>query len=176
MKFTASSDGRRSGRARALDAGQLSGRLEGQILLPGVGRYDRARQVFNAMIDRHPAVIVRCSSREDIVEGIGLARENGLSVTVKGGGHGVAGRAVCDGGVMLDLSSMKRVTVDPVERIATVEPGVTLGDLDRETQAFGLATPTGVVSMTGLAGLALGGGAWVAQWQAWPYLRQHGVR
>jgi FAD/FMN-containing dehydrogenase len=123
MKFTASSDGRRSRRARALD-GQLSGRLQGQILLPGVGGYDRARQVFNAMIDRHPAVIIRCSSREDIVEGIGLARENGLSVTVKGGGHGVAGRAVCDRGVMLDLSSMKRVTVDPVERIATVEPGV----------------------------------------------------
>lgn len=158
MKSRAFSDASPSRRASALYVGELSRRLQGEILLPGLGEYEQARRVFNAMIDRHPAVILRCSSAEDVVEGIRLARANGLPVTVKGGGHGVAGRAVCDGGVMLDLSSMKRVTVDTVKRIATVEPGVTLGDLDRETQASGLATPTGVVSMTGLAGLALGGG------------------
>lgn len=139
-------------------AGRLAGRLRGQVLLPGMDGYDRARAVFNAMIDRRPAVIVRCAGTGDVVEGVGFARAHGLPVTVKGGGHGVAGRAVCDGGVMLDLSAMRRVAVDPVEQVATVEPGVTLGDLDRATQEFGLATPTGVVSMTGLAGLALGGG------------------
>jgi len=110
------------------------------------------------MIDRRPAVIVRCQSTGDVVEGVGFARTHSLPVTVKGGGHGVAGRAVCDGGVMLDLSRMRRVAVDRIGHVASVQPGATLGDLDRATQAYGLATPTGVVSMTGLAGLALGGG------------------
>jgi len=158
MKSTAPAHGSRVRSASVPDARHLSTRLDGRILLPGVREYDRARRVFNAMIDRHPVVIIRCSSPADVVEGIGLARTTGLPVTVKGGGHGVAGRAVCDEGLMLDLSSMKRVTVDSLERIATVEPGATLGDLDRATQASGLATPTGVVSMTGVAGLALGGG------------------
>jgi FAD/FMN-containing dehydrogenase len=159
MSSTTSSD---AGLERPTDvaaaARRLAGRVAGQVLLPRSDSYDRARRVFNAMIDRRPAVIVRCHSAKDVAEGVGFARRSSLPVTVKGGGHGVAGRAVCDGGVMLDLSAMRRVAVDPVERIATVQPGVTLGDLDRETQAFGLATPTGVVSMTGLAGLALGGG------------------
>jgi FAD/FMN-containing dehydrogenase len=114
--------------------------------------------VFNAMIDRRPAVIVRCESTADVVESVGFARTHSLPVTVKGGGHGVAGRAVCDGGLMLDMSAMRLVAVDRARRVATVEPGATLGDLDRATQAYGLATPTGVVSVTGVAGLALGGG------------------
>ena len=138
--------------------GQLPGNLSGQILLPGVDEYERGRKVFNAMIDRRPAAIIRCETAEDVVEGLRFADAHALPVAVKGGGHGVAGRAVCDDGVMLDLSAMKRVAVDPVARIVTAGPGVTLGDLDRATEPFGLATPTGVVSMTGLAGLALGGG------------------
>jgi len=139
-------------------ASMLAANLKGHVLLPGEAEYDRARRVFNAMIDRRPAVIVRCGAAEDVAEGVRFAREHGLPVTVKGGGHGVAGRAVCDGGLMLDLSAMKRVVVNPLERTVTVDPGVKLGDLDRETEPFGLATPTGVVSVTGLAGLALGGG------------------
>lgn len=159
MNFTPSSDARGElGVGVAAVARELAGRLRGQVLLPGVEGYDRARRVFNAMIDRRPAVIIRCASAEDVVQGVRFARAQDLPVTVKGGGHGVAGRAVCDGGVMLDLTPMTLIAVDPLEGVTTVGPGVTLGDLDRETQAFGLATPTGVVSMTGLAGLTLGGG------------------
>jgi FAD/FMN-containing dehydrogenase len=158
MQFTTSSVAGRDHGASAAAARLLSGKLKGRVLLPGTAGYDRHRRVFNAMIDRRPAMIISCAGAEDVAEGIGFARAHDLPVTVKGGGHGVAGRAVADGGVMLDLSAMKRVRVNPVERTATVEPGVTLGDLDRETEPFGLATPTGVVSMTGLAGLALGGG------------------
>jgi FAD/FMN-containing dehydrogenase len=139
-------------------AAQLAGKLSGQILLPGVDEYERVRRVFNAMIDRCPAVIIRCQTAEDVVEGLRFAHAQALPVAVKGGGHGVAGRAVCDAGVMLDLSAMKLVVVDPVARVVTAGPGVTLGDLDRATQSLGLATPTGVVSVTGLSGLALGGG------------------
>jgi FAD/FMN-containing dehydrogenase len=137
---------------------QLAARLEGQVLSDGDAGYDSARRVFNAMIDRRPALIVRCAGTVDVIEAVGFARENHLRLSVKGGGHNVAGTAVCEGGLMLDLSHMKGATVDPVRRIAAVQPGLTLGELDRETQTFGLATPTGVVSMTGVSGLALGGG------------------
>jgi hypothetical protein len=158
MQSTTHSVASRDHQASAVAARALANKINGQVLLPGVAGYNGARRVFNAMIDRRPAAIVRCAGAGDVVEGIGFARAHELPVTVKGGGHGVAGRAVADGGVMLDLSPMRRVRVDPLERTATVGPGVTLGDLDRETEPFGLATPTGVVSMTGLAGLALGGG------------------
>lgn len=125
--------------------------------------YDRARSVFNAMIDRRPAAIVRCRSADDVVRGIALARDRGLVLSVRGGGHNVAGSAVCDGGVMLDLSPMRDVRVDERRRIAVAEPGCLLADLDRATQGVGLATPTGVMSGTGLAGLTLGGGlGWLA--------------
>ena len=158
MQSTTSSVAAGDHRARTAAARMLAGRLDGHVLLPGGKGYDEARRVFNAMIDRRPAVIIRCGSADDVVAGIEFARVHGLPITVKGGGHGVAGRAVCDDGVMLDLSPMKHVSVDPVARTATVGSGVTLGDLDRETEPFMLATPTGVVSMTGLSGLALGGG------------------
>ena len=138
--------------------GRLAETLSGQVLLPGAGEYDRARRLFNAMIQRRPAVILRCASPGDVVEGVTFARTEGLPISVKGGGHGVAGKAVCDRGLMLDLSPMKAVDVDAARRLVTVQSGVTLGELDRATAPFGLATPTGVVSMTGLAGLALGGG------------------
>lgn len=137
---------------------QLAGRIRGQLLCPGDAGYDSARRVFNAMIDRHPALIIRCARSADVIEGIGFAQEHGLALAIKGGGHSVAGTAICDDGVVLDLSAMKGAHVDPANRVATVQPGLTLGDLDRATQAFGLATPTGVMSGTGMPGLALGGG------------------
>jgi FAD/FMN-containing dehydrogenase len=133
-------------------------RLRGRVLLPGDRGYETARRVFNAMIDRRPAIIVRCATAQDVIEGVNFARAHGVAVSVKGGGHSVAGNAVCDDGLVLDLSPMKAADVDSARRVARVQPGLTLGDLDRATQTFGLATPTGVVSMTGLSGLALGGG------------------
>jgi FAD/FMN-containing dehydrogenase len=148
--------------AQALDA--LRGRLRGALCLPGEPGYDQARTIWNAMIDRHPAAIVRASGAADVMRAVNLAREHRLLLAVRGGGHGIAGNAVCDGGLMLDLSPMKSVRVDPAARTARVEPGVTLGELDRVTQAFGLATPLGINSTTGLAGLALGGGfGWLSR-------------
>ena len=137
---------------------ELAARVEGELLRPGSTGYVTARGVFNAMIDRHPALILRCASAEDVRAGVSFAHTHDLALSVKRGGHNVAGNAVCDAGLMLDLASMKAVSVDPAQQIATVQPGLTLGDLDRATQPFGLATPTGVVSVTGLSGLALGGG------------------
>lgn len=132
--------------------------LRGELLRPDDAAYDAARLVFNAMIDRRPALIARCTGAADVVAGVRFAREHQLPLSVRGGGHSVAGTAVCDGGLMLDLSGMKGIRVDPTRRIAYAQPGLTLGEFDRETQAFGLATTTGVVSMTGIAGLTLGGG------------------
>src|SRR5262252_1125023 len=130
----------------------------GELLAPGDPGYDRARRVFNSMIDKRPAWIVRCYTGSDVMHGLGFARERGMAVSVRGGGHSIGGKAVCDGGVMLDLSPMKRVHIDPQLRIADAEPGLTLAELDAETHAFGLATPLGTVSNTGIAGLTLGGG------------------
>jgi FAD/FMN-containing dehydrogenase len=132
--------------------------IAADVIGPGDPGYDDARAVFNAMIDRRPLAIVRCRDARDVAAGIRLAREHDLVLSVRGGGHGVAGNAVCDGGIMLDLSGMKDVTVDPVQRIAHAGPGLLLGELDAATQRFGLATPLGVMSGTGIAGLTLGGG------------------
>ena len=132
-------------------------KLRGRLLRPGDDGYDAARTVFNAMIDRRPALIARPADAEDIRRAVVFAREHGLALSVKGGGHNVAGTAVRDGGLMLDLSSMQAVSVDPERRIAVAEPGLLLADLDRASQAHGLATPLGVVSVTGIAGLTLGG-------------------
>jgi FAD/FMN-containing dehydrogenase len=132
--------------------------LRGQLLRPGDDGYDAARAVFNAMIDRRPELILRCVDADDVAAGIGRSRRDGLPLSVKCGGHSVAGTAVCDGGVMLDLSPMKRITLDLDAGTVTAQGGVTLGELDRTTSAHGLATPTGIVSVTGLSGLALGGG------------------
>jgi FAD/FMN-containing dehydrogenase len=136
----------------------LSSGLRGPLLLPGENGYNDARKVFNAMIDRHPAVIIRPADADDVRRAVAFARENLLPVSVKGGGHNVAGSAVGTGGLMLDCSSMKSIAVDADRRIAHSESGALLADLDRATQAFGLATPLGVVSVTGIAGLTLGGG------------------
>jgi FAD/FMN-containing dehydrogenase len=132
--------------------------LQGNLLQPGDPAYDDARRVFNAMIDRYPALIVQPADAEDVRHAVLFAREHDLMLSVKGGGHNVAGSAVCEGGLMLDFSRMKAIQVDPVRRIAIAQPGVLLAELDRATQAFGLATPLGVVSITGIAGLTLGGG------------------
>jgi FAD/FMN-containing dehydrogenase/ketosteroid isomerase-like protein len=136
----------------------LRAQLHGILLRPGDVGYDAARAVFNAMIDRRPRVIIRCASASDVIRGVGFAREHHLALSVRGGGHSVAGNAVCDDGIMLDLSEMKAVRVDPQLRTARAGPGLTLGELDHETQTWGLATPLGVMSKTGIAGLTLGGG------------------
>jgi FAD/FMN-containing dehydrogenase len=141
---------------RAVD--DLRASLRGDVLLPHDPDYDTTRQIFNAMIDKRPALIARCASAADVVACVKLARAEGLEISVRGGGHNVSGKAVCEGGLMIDLTPMRGCRVDPGARIARAEPGLTLADLDRDCQAFGLATPTGIVSATGIAGLTLGGG------------------
>jgi FAD/FMN-containing dehydrogenase len=138
--------------------GELRAGFRGRVLEPSDGGYDAARKVDNAMIDRRPALIARCAGVADVLGAVRFAREHGLLVSIRAGGHNVAGNAVCDGGLMIDVSSMKGVRVDPVARTARAEAGVTWGELDAETQAFGLATTGGVISTTGIAGLTLGGG------------------
>jgi FAD/FMN-containing dehydrogenase len=132
--------------------------VRGRVLLRGDDGYDAARTVWNAMIDRHPAVIVRAACVDDIVTSVGFAREHGLLFSVRGGGHNVTGSAVADGGLMLDLSAMGQVVVDPDERTATAQPGCLWSDLDAATQEHGLAVTGGQASDTGIAGLTLGGG------------------
>ncbi|WP_254536068.1 FAD-binding oxidoreductase [Halomarina litorea] len=138
--------------------------FRGSILRPGDDAYDEARSIWNAMIDRRPALVARCAGVADVIRSVNFAREHGLPLAVHGGGHNIAGNAVCDDGLMLDLSPMRSVRVDPEARIAWAEPGVTLAEFDHETQAFGLATPLGINSTTGLAGLTLGGGfGWLSR-------------
>jgi FAD/FMN-containing dehydrogenase len=137
----------------------IRGRFAGDLLEPGDVGYDESRTVFNAMIDRRPRLIVRCSGAADVVAGILLARETGLPLSIKGGGHGVNGHAVCDDGVMLDLSPMKRIDVDPEARVVRAQAGVTWGEFDAATQAHGLATTGGRITTTGIAGLTLGAGS-----------------
>ncbi len=138
--------------------GTLRSGLRGQALTPNDEGYDAARAVWNAMIDRRPLLIVRCRGVGDVMDAVGFARDHRLPISIRGGAHNVAGHAVCDGGVMIDLSLMRSVWVDPGKRRARVEGGCTGGDMDRETQAFGLATPGGLISETGVAGLTLAGG------------------
>ena len=146
----------------ALDA--LRGGLRGGLSLPGEAGYDEARTIWNAMIDKRPAAVVRAVGASDVIQTVRLAAQHGLLLSVRGGGHNIAGNAVCDGGLMLDLSRMGSVRVDPQARTARVEPGARLADLDKETQAFGLATPLGINSTTGVAGLTLGGGfGWLSR-------------
>ena len=140
----------------ALEAFKTS--LRGELLRPGDPGYDDARKVWNGMIDKRPALIARCTGVADIIDAVNFARTNELLVSVRGGGHNITGNAVCDGGLMIDLSRMKSVRVDPVKRTARAEAGLTWGEYNRETQAFGLASTGGVVSTTGIAGLTLGGG------------------
>jgi hypothetical protein len=147
---------------------ELKEKLTGALLQPGDPGYDEARKVWNGMIDRQPALIVRCQNSDDVIYAVNCAREHRLLLSVKAGGHNVTGNAVCDGGIMVDLSLMRSVKVNAEQKIAEVEPGATWGDFDAATQKHGLATTGGLVSTTGVAGLTLGGGVgWL--------VRKHGL-
>lgn len=142
--------------------------IRGEVLLPDDAGYEDTRRIWNAMIDRRPAVIVRCLGVADVLRALAFARDRELPVAVRGGGHNIAGNAVCDNGLMIDLSPMTSVRINPETRRAYVEPGALLSDFDHEAQVFGLATPLGINSTTGVAGLTLGGGfGWLS--------RQHGL-
>ncbi|MGI5917254.1 MAG: FAD-binding oxidoreductase [Anaerolineae bacterium] len=148
----------REGQA-VLDAGiyqNLPGRVRGELLLPEMSDYHIARAMWNGMFDRRPAAILRCKGVADVIDAVNLARENDLLVSVRGGGHNVAGHAVCDGGFVIDLSPMRSVWLDLHRGTVRVEGGAIWREVDRETQEFGLATPGGLVSDTGVAGLTLG--------------------
>lgn len=147
---------------------ELTSSLRGKLIQPGEADYDEARKIHNAMVDKHPALIVQCTGVADIITSLNFARNNNLLFTVRGAGHNVAGSSVCDGGIVIDLSHMKGIRIDPSERTAQVEPGVTWGELNHDLQIFGLAATGGFVSTTGVSGLTLGGGfGWL--------LRKHGL-
>lgn len=132
--------------------------LRGQLLFPGEPAYEEARKIHNAMIDRHPAVIVRCMGVADVMAAVKFARSQGIRTSVRGTGHNVAGISLCDDGLVIDLSAMKGIHVNPVALTARVEPGVTWGEMNHDLQAFGLAATGGYVGTTGVGGLTLGGG------------------
>jgi FAD/FMN-containing dehydrogenase len=136
----------------------LTGSFKGELIQPGDSGYDEHRKVWNGSIDRHPALIARCSGTDDVIAAIRFAQQTELPLAVRGGGHSFPGLSVCDGGVVLDMGALTGVSVDPDARTATAQAGVLLGQLDTATQAFGLAAPAGIVTHTGLAGLTLGGG------------------
>src|SRR5436305_13029013 len=147
---------------------ELRDQLVGELVAPGDAACDEARSVGNGMIDRRPALIARCSSNEDVIAAVGFARSEGLAVAVRGGGHNVAGNATCDGGLVIDLSPLKRIDVDAERSTVRAQGGVTWGELDQQTQAVGLATTGGLVTSTGIAGFTLGGGiGWL--------MREHGL-
>jgi FAD/FMN-containing dehydrogenase len=136
----------------------LKGKVKGKVVLPDDQNYEGVRKIWNAMIDRRPAIIVQCARADDVPYAIQFARQNGLEISIRGAGHNIAGNAVCEGGMMIDLSRMKNIRVDVARRRAHVEPGATLSDFDEAVQAHGLATPVGINSTTGISGLTLGGG------------------
>ncbi len=136
----------------------LKERFQGEIIRPAEVGYDEARAIWNAMIDKYPALIARCANDEDVIEAVNFARDNELLLSVRGSGHNVAGSAVCNNGLMIDLSLMKDIHVDPDSGVARAQPGVVFGEMDQATQPYGLAAPGGIVSETGIAGLTLGGG------------------
>lgn len=146
----------------------LKTQTRGSVLLPEDPGYEASRKIWNAMIDRRPAGILQCAGVADVMLAVTVARDNGVLVSVRGGGHNIAGSALCDDGLLIDLSAMKSVHINPDTRRAYVEPGASLGDFDHEAQAFGLATSLGINSTTGVAGLTLGGGfGWLT--------RKHGL-
>lgn len=156
LKLTTLDGGQTTISAAAIEV--LAGQLRGQVLTSADPDYEEARTIWNAMIDRRPGLVVRCAGAADVMAAVRTATEHNLLVAVRGGGHNIAGNAVCDGGLLIDLSPMNSVRVDAAARRAWVEPGALLADVDKETQAFGLVVPTGINSTTGIAGLTLGGG------------------
>ena len=142
----------------------LKGNFKGQVILPDDDLYESARKVWNATIDKHPALIARCATTSDVVGAVNFAKDNGLVLAVRGGGHNIAGSALCDDGIIIDLSQMKAAHVDAGSLRGTIEGGATLADFDAATQAHGLALPLGINSTTGVAGLTLGGGfGWLSR-------------
>lgn len=137
---------------------ELQETFRGRLILPDHPDYDEVRQVWNGYIDKHPALIAECTGTADVIDAVNFARKNDIEISVRGGGHNVAGSALCENGMVIDLSKMRGIHVDASQKTARVQGGATWGDLDRETQVFGLAAPGGVVSTTGVAGLTLGGG------------------
>jgi|TARA_B110001454_G_scaffold57469_1_gene56171 FAD/FMN-containing dehydrogenase len=154
--------------ARALDGSDmilpashieaLAADMRGKIVLPGTHDYDKARQVWNGIFEKHPAVIARCNGASDVVQVVNFSREHGLLTAIRGGGHSYSGKSSCDGGIVIDLTQMQSVRVNPKQKTVQVAAGTLLGQLDHEAQSFGLVTPAGVISHTGVAGLTLGGG------------------
>ena len=149
-------------------AEQLAGHFKGDVIGPDHAEYDRARQVWNAMIDRRPGLILRCTSTADVVAAVNVAREHDLPPSVRCGGHNVAGKAMSDGGLTIDLSGLREVTVDPERKLVHVGGGCLLGDVDAATAPHRLIVPAGIMSETGVGGLALGGGI------GW-FSRKHGL-
>ncbi|HWC67788.1 MAG TPA: FAD-binding oxidoreductase, partial [Acidimicrobiales bacterium] len=142
--------------------------FRGEVIAADNADYDDARAVWNGLVDRRPRLIARCTGAADVAAAVRFAREHDLEIAVRGGGHNVAGTAVCDGGIVIDLSAMRAVTVDPIERVAQVQGGALWGDVDHETQAHGLATTGGIIGHTGVGGVCLGGGiGWL--------MRKHGL-
>ena len=153
-------------KAAAIDGFRAS--LGGDLLHRCAHGYDAACRLYNAMVDKHPGLIVRCAGVADVLRAVEFGRSHGLLTAIRSGGHNVAGKALCDGGLVIDLSQLKGIRVDPARRTVRAQAGVTYGAFDRETQAFGLATTGGLVSSTGIAGLTLGGGlGWL--------MRKHGL-
>src|SRR5579871_1840808 len=145
----------------ALDASvvaDFASGLRGEVIRPGDPTYDTARKVYNAMIDKRPGLIVRCADVADVIRSVNFARENKLTLAIRGGGHNGGGLGTCDDGLVIDLSPMKGTRVDPAARTVRVAGGCTWGEVDHATHAFGLATPSGIISTTGVGGLTLGGG------------------
>jgi FAD/FMN-containing dehydrogenase len=132
--------------------------FRGGLITPNDSSYDEARKLYNGMIDKHPRLIARCADVADVIAAVNFGRDNGLLIAIRGGGHNGPGLGSVNDGLVIDLSAMKGVRVDPAARTARVGPGCTQGDLDHATHAFGLATPAGILSSTGIAGLTLSGG------------------
>lgn len=146
----------------------LSERLDGTVLLPDHPRYESVREIWNAAITKRPGLIARCRGAADVAVAVRVAQEAGLEVSVRGGGHNAAGTALCEGGLMIDLTHLASLTVDTDRRVATAGTGLTWGQFDQGTQVYGLATPGGIVSTTGIAGLTLGGGfGWLSRRHGW---------
>jgi FAD/FMN-containing dehydrogenase len=137
---------------------EFAARLRGEVIQPADAGYDEARKLYNGIIDKRPALIARCRDVADVMAAVAFGREQNLLIAVRGGGHNGPGLGSCDGGLVIDLSAMKGVRVDPQQRTVRVGPGCVQGDVDHATHAFGLAVPSGIVSTTGVAGLTLGGG------------------
>ena len=137
---------------------EFKAQLRGTMVQPGDADYDQARKVYNAMIDKKPSLVVRCADVADVIASVNFARTNKLLLAVRGGGHNGGGLGVCDDGMVIDLSAMRGIRVDPKAHTVRVEGGCTWGDVDHATHAFGMATPSGIIGTTGVGGLTLGGG------------------